>query len=636
MAKIVLDTVAGGFDLSVINNNFDKIETEFQNKVLYRDNPVGEPNALQTDVDANAKRIFNLPVPTLSSEAARLQDVQNAVAGGAANLISFVPYGNIAAANLQAALQEEIDDLGNTSTGASLIGVDGTTLSTFLKDRNNKVVDSITALKAIDKTKFTRAFVTGYYTAGDGGGGMYWFDSTDTTSADNGGTIIVATDSGRWKLIFTDLLSAKQFGAKGDGATNDTAFMQAAHNTGKLIFYPAGTYRFTTISFSAGGIVGTGKGTSVLQSTDATSANLITFTGTGGDSAVPLFRDFKLEATATKAAGAGIAFIPSSSELSYPEISSILIFNVPRSLDFRAVSKFHVSNCDLINYTDTGIFVANTNDIDSGDSIISGCFINTGQVSGNRFGIFQESSGGLRIIGNKILGGTAGYNLNYKANTQSGPLIITGNSIENVAGFAIFLGHTATFTGIFGGIVISGNEIAVCDNGISTDTSGAFTLLTVTGNYIDLNNSTGKCLNIKADKFIILGNTFQGGLEGLRVDVASTNGRIGKNLYSGNTTAIINNSTTTYIDTDVQNGIEASISHTTAFGNVFYGSSAVTFPVAFKTVPVVNCNAGGAAGVAGGFCGYATNVTITGFTYNLVGAISGSTSTNKWSARGVI
>lgn len=497
-------------------------------------------------------------------------------------------------------------------------------------------VTSIANLKLVDKTKFTRAFVTGYYAAGDGGGGVYWLDSTDTTSADNGGTIIVATDSGRWKLIVTDLISVKQFGAKGDGSTDDTTSIQAAHNLGKLVFYPTGTYRFTTISFSAGGIIGTGKGKSVLQSTDATSANLVTYTGTGGDAAVPLFRDFKLEATATKSAGAGIVFIPSSGELSYPEISGVLIYNVPRSLDFRAVSKFHVSNCDLINYSDAGVFVSNTNDIDSGDSVISGCFINTGQASGNRYGIFQESSAGLRIVGNKILGGVAGYNLSYKGNTQSGPLTITGNSIENVAGFAIFLGHTATFTGIFGGIVISGNEIAVCDKGIETDTSGAFTLLTINGNYIDLNNATGRCLFLNADKFIVSGNTFKGGSEGLRVDAAALNGRIGKNLYTGNTTALINGSSTTYVDTDVQSGVVASITHTTAFGNVFHGTSAVTFPVAFKTVPVVNCNAGGGAGVAGGFCGYATNVTTTGFTYHLVGAVSGSTSTNEWSANGVI
>lgn len=236
MAKIVLDTVTGGYDLSVINNNFDKIELEFQNKVLYRDNPVGEPNTLQTDVDANTKRIFNLPVPTLASEAARLQDVQNALAGGAANLITFTPYGHVAGNNVQAAVQELIDDTTNN----------GVALPAFLKDSNAIVVDSITALKAIDKTKFTKALVLGYYAKGDGGGGVYWYDSSDTTSVDNSGTIIVAIDSGRWKLQVTGFLSVKQFGAKLDGVSNDTSAFVAAAATGLSIFQPDGVAMITS------------------------------------------------------------------------------------------------------------------------------------------------------------------------------------------------------------------------------------------------------------------------------------------------------------------------------------------------------------------------------------------------------
>ena len=39
-----------------------------------------------------------------------------------------------------------------------------------------------------------------------------------------------------------DFISVKDFGAVGDGATNDTAAIQAAINTGKPIVFPAGTY----------------------------------------------------------------------------------------------------------------------------------------------------------------------------------------------------------------------------------------------------------------------------------------------------------------------------------------------------------------------------------------------------------
>lgn len=118
MAKIVLDTVQGGSDLSVINANFDKIESEFQNKVLYRNNPTGEVNTLETDTDVNGKSLYNLPIPILQSQAARLQDVQNALAGGAANLITFTQQGTNAVARNVAAKLNEIVSVGDFS-GAS-------------------------------------------------------------------------------------------------------------------------------------------------------------------------------------------------------------------------------------------------------------------------------------------------------------------------------------------------------------------------------------------------------------------------------------------------------------------------------------------------------------------------------------
>lgn len=147
--------------------------------------------------------------------------------------------------------------LANTTGagGAALIGFDGSPLSNFFLSKNNRVVDSIAGLRALVKTTYTRAFVTGYYAAGDGGGGAYWYDPTDTTSTDNGGTIIVASDGGRWKLQDTTRISAKQFGAKGDNATDDTSVIQAALNWlyaagGGTLYFPAATYLVTSLALN--------------------------------------------------------------------------------------------------------------------------------------------------------------------------------------------------------------------------------------------------------------------------------------------------------------------------------------------------------------------------------------------------
>ncbi|MCA8251762.1 hypothetical protein LGM89_00665 [Burkholderia sp. AU31624] len=87
------------------------------------------------------------------------------------------------------------------STGSSLIGTpDGSTLANTLLLGLNRVVDSIASLRATNHAFFSRAFATGYSAPHDGGGGAYQYDPNDTSSTDNGNTVIVANDGGRWKL----------------------------------------------------------------------------------------------------------------------------------------------------------------------------------------------------------------------------------------------------------------------------------------------------------------------------------------------------------------------------------------------------------------------------------------------------
>lgn len=60
MSKIVLSKPVAGYNLAAINDNFTKLEAEFQDKVLYRNNPSGEPNTLETDLDLNGKNLLNV------------------------------------------------------------------------------------------------------------------------------------------------------------------------------------------------------------------------------------------------------------------------------------------------------------------------------------------------------------------------------------------------------------------------------------------------------------------------------------------------------------------------------------------------------------------------------------------------
>jgi hypothetical protein len=61
MAKITLPTISSGYATTTqLNNAFNQIETELQDKVLYRDNPAGEPNVMEQDLDMNGNSIINV------------------------------------------------------------------------------------------------------------------------------------------------------------------------------------------------------------------------------------------------------------------------------------------------------------------------------------------------------------------------------------------------------------------------------------------------------------------------------------------------------------------------------------------------------------------------------------------------
>lgn len=129
----------------------------------------------------------------------------------------------------------------------------------------SEYVTNVAALRLLDKTKINNAATKGYYTAGDGGHGQYWYDSADTTSPDNGFTVIVANDGGRWRLLLEQgSANILQAGAKRDGITDNSTSIQTALNSGLLsLVIPDGEFVADNLLMPATfGFVLCGKGVS--------------------------------------------------------------------------------------------------------------------------------------------------------------------------------------------------------------------------------------------------------------------------------------------------------------------------------------------------------------------------------------
>lgn len=291
-------------------------------------------------------------------------------------------------------------------------GYIGTTLSTQIPPADsvgdsqltwgtvlNRVVDSIVGLKALSSAKYKRVFVTGYYGAGDGGGGHYYYDAADTTSADNGGTVIVATDGARWKLVYTDSVSVRQFGAKGDGVTDDTARIQAAINAmvGAKLYIPRGTpiggptffdnpYIISSplvLNSTSGGhyLYGDGYrwdfgfgpvGGTLIKNINTTTGNAIVVSG--GKNGLNVLEDFGV--LGNSLSGSGIV----CTDVYNTQIRQLLVNN-QGAHGIHMVKSFnsHIYNCLIVNIRNHGIYWNGlANGVSTRDTVIAGCNVANG------------------------------------------------------------------------------------------------------------------------------------------------------------------------------------------------------------------------------------------------------------------
>lgn len=108
MSKVTIDAITSGYNLSKINANFVLLQDELNNNVLYRTNPMGEPNSMSNDIDMNSKDILNTNV--VAAQSVTIGGV-SVVPGDTlsvpnATSVPFAPTGSISSIDVQNAIAE--------------------------------------------------------------------------------------------------------------------------------------------------------------------------------------------------------------------------------------------------------------------------------------------------------------------------------------------------------------------------------------------------------------------------------------------------------------------------------------------------------------------------------------------------
>lgn len=219
------------------------------------------------------------------------------------------------------------------------------------------------------------------------------------------------------------MVSPKVFGCIGDGEADDTEkFQKAIDNALEkdgLLEIDAGTFHVPgglTIP-AALTLRGTNRQKSIIKGGDATVINV---TGTEGIS----FSNF----TISGASSILIDVSPSGPHNQFSTLRDLTFVGGSTAISMGNAAWWTIDRCYVYGAAQNGIYVASVSAPDDGDSSITNCILSyPGAAS-----IFQASSGGLRLINNKIIGGIHGYLLELTPDVITSDLIATGNSIENM------------------------------------------------------------------------------------------------------------------------------------------------------------------------------------------------------------
>jgi hypothetical protein len=307
---------------------------------------------------------------------------------------------------------------------------------------------------------------------------------------------------------FADLASVKDFGAVGDGVADDTAAIQAAITAsyGQTLYIPSGTYKISsTITINDKiHLLGDSRFSTFIQWSNATlgAFNITT------DIAISV-EHIAFAALILPTAGYTFQFTGGATNNAFSSFRNITFSYSYIAIKSLKAMTLSVSTCYFFGHQNAGILVQNNYQADAGDSTIVDCVFSGAGASAS--GILQYSSGGLKVLGTKIIDGAYGIRQSLASTAITSDLLINGNSIERYSIAAIQLDLQGV-GGEFANVVINGNQIASA--GAAAGSSGI--IFNSATQYLAHVNISGNIITLPAGTTygILLGNIIGGVVNG--------------------------------------------------------------------------------------------------------------------------
>ena len=260
--------------------------------------------------------------------------------------------------DVQDEVDHKLDEMAESGELADII-------AEYIQLRGVLAYDSISAMKLADNLSDGSFIETyGFYTKGDGGGAKYKVrEVTNVDTVDETTLFALANESLVAELMPTPTMNVKQFGAKGDGTTDETTLFNKifaythTNNVVKTIVLPKGTFNIsdTVNIYSNLNLIGDGAGNTTIKFT----SNAVT----GANNHYLLYFN-----NSSNLVVRGIKFEGVKDPTSY----SLDDTRWWHGLFFSYSSNITVENCTFNNFFTSGITIRNSSNVYINDNDFSG------------------------------------------------------------------------------------------------------------------------------------------------------------------------------------------------------------------------------------------------------------------------